>query len=110
MKKRSIIILLIFFLYTCGPDRRSLEFRNSQISGIVDSTIYYKPLSPKKFFFSVENRWYVVPATFYGYFINYINKGDSLCKASGRWDIYAYKKKNGRYVEKYFKGAQESWK
>ena len=110
MLKKLVVIIFIFLEMACGPDEKSIEYYNSQISSIVDSTIYYKPVNTKKYFFLVEDKWYVIPATFYGFFINYIKKGDSLYKDAGRWDIYVYKKKNGEWVEKYFRGAQDSWK
>lgn len=83
-----------------------LDFRNSQISGSIDSMIYLKPLEPKNLFFFVKNKWYVIPHSYYISFFHYINKGDSLYKESGRWDIYVYKNKNGRIIEKYFNGAE----
>jgi len=107
----SIVILIAFVLFSlsCGPSKRSLEYRNSQISGIADSIIIYKILDAKKHFFLVEDKWYVVPAGYYVDFIRYIDKGDSLYKEPGRWDIYVYKRKNGKYIEKYFSGAQDYW-
>ncbi len=105
----AIIIFFFFISLSCGPSERSLEYRNSQISGIVDSTIYFKMSDSKKHFLLVQNKWYVVPASFYGYFINYVDKGDSIYKELGRWDIYVYKKKNGKYIEKYFICAQDNW-
>ena len=104
------MIFQAVLVLSCGPSERSLNFRNSQITGKVDSIIITKRFDYKKNFFLVKNKWYVVPAGFYGFFIDYVTKGDSLYKESGRWDIYVYKKRNGTYTEKYFSGAQEYWK
>ena len=109
MRIMKIIILLILLLMSCGPSERSLEYRNSHISGIVDSIIVFKVLDAQKHFFLVDDKWHVVPAKYYAHFIDYIDKGDSLYKETGRWDIYVYKRKENMLIEKYFRGAQDKW-
>ena len=108
--KILLVILMFFSFLSCSEDEKIIEYRNSNISGIVDSMIYFIPFTGKKQFFLVKDRWYVVPARYYAVFFHYTSKGDSLYKDAGRWDIYVYKKKNGEWVEKYFRGAQDSWK
>ena len=110
MKSKLLLIITFITLLSCGPDERSINYKNSEIAGIVDSLIYYKPLDTKKFFFLLNGHWYVVPGRYYVSFFHYLDKGDSLYKDAGRWDIYVYKKKKGKWVEKYFRGAQDSWK
>lgn len=103
------ISVLIVVLIIQGPSEESLLFRNTSIHSKVDSLIYFKPLQAKKHFILVEGTWYILSAKYYGYFYNYLAKGDSIAKAPGRWDIYVYKKQNGKLIEKYFKGAQDDW-
>ncbi len=109
MSKFLIMVIFTFLIISCGPDERSLEYKYMKISGIVDSVIILKPLDTKRFFFLISEKWSVVPSKYYVEFIHYISKGDSLYKEPSRWDIFAYKKKNGKYIEKYFIGAQDNW-
>ncbi len=106
---KFVLILFIIVLSSCGPSKDHLEYKDSIIKGKVDSLIIRKMSDLKKHFFLVENKWFSVPAGYYTRFFKYIEKGDSLYKDRGRWDIYVYKKKKGKYIERYFEGAQDYW-
>lgn len=103
---------MLFFMFAfCSLSEESINFRNSEIYGKVDSLIYHKDvLNSKRFFFRVNYKWYSVPSKYYGSFFHYTNKYDSLAKESGRWDISVYREKNGKWTEKYYKGAQGHYK
>ena len=111
--KFNFVLILAFLvvLITYHNCKRPVEFKNTSITAKVDSIIVYKGIKdPKDSFILINSVWYELPGNYYGSFVRYVEKGDSLYKESGRWDIYVYKKKNGTYIEKYFSGAQDYWK
>ncbi len=111
MKNLVFILLLagLILFASCKKENRD-KLKYASFSSVIDSVeMYPNPRSGRTHAILVDGTWYKLFANYYGTFIRYVEKGDSLFKEPGRYDIYVYKKKNGEYIEKYFRGAQWYW-
>jgi hypothetical protein len=99
------IFYLIFFR---GPSEALLHFRDTAISGKVDSVLVSHPRHPSTSHIWIEGDEFILPLL-HRDFAHFARKGDLVIKKEGRWDLTVSRLSGDKVQKKYFRGPQDKY-
>ena len=106
--KYQILLPLFIVVFTSCKYVSYSEFKNDAVIGIVDSVDNtVNAFNPSTDCIWVKGKKYDLFLNYYYDFSHYVQKGDSVYNKAGHWDVFVYRKKDGKYIEKYFRGAPD---